>query len=409
MSTPTIRVLGVSAADEAALSVDDKVNAPSRLRLHGRISVFNQDGSFDTVRIRLQGAIHTRIGPQAAVEKIASTTIVKTNLDFKPAYSASRERTEEQYLDFVCPIPSSRRGAPDEFVPSMTLSGTTYLTKVTALTNREQLEGSCQVVYTLEAEFLRSPTKQVVRRISCPVDISSALTSLDVEVTSGGYSDHVEQIAKSQLRLDRFRGSQSQPKVSVHMPKLIGCAVNDFSTASTGCRRLTVPVSVNVAFPSQIRRQAQELLEKDSLRCSVTARWLTKRTFTTGSSAVESTVHSDRASTQKFAMTLPPLYKPNIETSKYTTSMELELLLPESISTPSVSTDLLKVSYTLDLSMRFEASGNDSLKGPYTANFSLPAVLRAAQPQSLISRRSFDPLLGLVEEQSVYAPPPYVY
>nr|XP_016247271.1 uncharacterized protein PV07_06835 [Cladophialophora immunda]KIW27055.1 hypothetical protein PV07_06835 [Cladophialophora immunda]OQU99711.1 hypothetical protein CLAIMM_05306 [Cladophialophora immunda] len=409
MSTPTIQVLGVSAAAESGMSVDDKMHARSRLRLHGRISVFNQDGSFDTVRIRLQGAIHTRIGSQAAVERMPATSIVKTNLDFKPAYSASRERTEEQYLDFVCPIPSSRRGTSDEFVPSMTLSGTTYLTKVTALTNRELLDGSCQVVYTLEAEFLRSQTNQLVRRISCPVDVSSGLTPLDVEVTSEGSSDHVEQVAKPQLRLNRLLGSQSQPEVSVHLPKLVGCAVNDLSTASTGCRRLTVPVSVNVALPSHIRRQAQSQLENDMITCSGTARWFAKRTFTTGSSAVESTVHSDRASTQKFAMTLPPLYKLSTETSKYTTSMELELLLPESISTPSISTDLLKVSYTLDLSMRFEASGNDSLKGPYTANFSLPVALRAAQPQSLISRRSFDPLLGLVEEQSMYAPPPYVY
>ncbi|OAP57009.1 hypothetical protein AYL99_09121 [Fonsecaea erecta] len=409
MSTPTIQVLGVSAAEEAGLRVDDKVNTRSRLRLHGRISVFNQDGSFDTVRIRLQGAIHTRIGSQAAVQKIPSTSIVKTNLDFKPAYSASQQRTEEQYLDFVCPIPSPRRGVPDEFVPSMTLSGTTYLTKVTALTNRELLEGSCQVAYTLEAEFLRSPTNQVVRRISCPVDVSSGLTPLEVEVTSDGYSDHVAQIAKPQLRWNRLLGSQSQPEVSVHLPKLVGCAVNDSSTASTGCRRLTVPVSVNIAFPSHNRRPAQSLMEKDSLNCSVTARWLTKRTFTTGPAAVESTVHSDRASTQKFATTLPPLYKSSTETSKYTTSMELELLLPESISTPTISTDLLKVSYTLDLSMSFEVIGNDLLKGPYTANFSLPVALRAAQPQSLISRRSFDPLLGLVEEQSLYAPPPYVY
>ncbi|EXJ72059.1 uncharacterized protein A1O5_04562 [Cladophialophora psammophila CBS 110553] len=385
------------------------MNARSRLRLHGRISVFNQDGSFDTVRIQLQGAIRTKIGSQAAVEKIPSTSIVKTNLDFKPVYSPSQQRSEEQYLDFVCPIPSPRNAPFGEFVPSMTLSGTTYLTRVTALTNRELLEGSCEVAYSLEAEFLRSQTGQVVRRISCPVNVSSGLTPLDVEVTSPSHSDQVEQVAKPQLRLNRLLGPQSQPEVSVHLPKMLGCATNDFSTASTGCRRLTVPVSVKVGLPSHIRRQAQSLLETDLLNCSVTARWFAKRTFTTGSSAVESTVHSDRASTQKFALTLPPLYKTNTETSKYTTSMELELLVPESISTPSISTDLLKVSYTLDLSMKFEVSGNDRLKGPHTATFSLPVALWAAQPQSLISRRTLDPLLGLVEEQSIYAPPPYVY
>ncbi len=80
----------------------------------------------------------------------------------------------------------------------MALSGTTYLTKVTALTNRELLNGSCEVLYTLEAEFLRSETNQLVRRISVPVDISSGLTPLDVEVT--GRSDKIEEIAKPQAR-----------------------------------------------------------------------------------------------------------------------------------------------------------------------------------------------------------------
>ena len=229
-------------------------------------------------------------------------------------------------------------------------------------------------------------------------------------MTSSGSSHHVEQVAKPQFRsMSRLLGSQSQPGLSVELPKTLGCIVSDFSTAGTGCRSLTIPVSVNVSLPSNARRQAQSLSEKDPLRCSVKAQWFTRRTFTTGSSAVESTVRSDRVSTQRYAVTLPPLYKSGPQGSKYTTMMELDLLLPESTSTPSISTDLLKVEYTLDLAMKFEATGNDSLKGPYTANFSLPVALQPAQHNSMISRRTFDPLLGFVEEQSMYAPPPYVY
>ena len=403
MSTPTIKVLGVSVAEQ---SIDEKVNSRSGLRLHGRVTVFNQDGSFDTIRIRLQGAIRTKIGSQVAVEKIPSTTVSKTNLDFKPVYSATRQKTEEQYLDFVCAVPTPNGAS--EAVPSMTLSGSTYLTKVTALTNRELLEGSCEVVYALEAEFLQSETNQLVRRISTPVDISSGLTPLDVEVT--GRSDRIEESAKPQARpLSRFLGSQSQLGLSVELPKMLGYVVSDTSTVSTGCRRLTVPVTVQVTLPSNARRQTRSSFGQDQLRCSVKARWFTRRTFTTGYSAVESTVHSDRVSTQNYAVTLPPLYKSSTKSSKYTTMVEMDLLLPESISTPSVSTDLLNVSYTLDLSMKFEASGNGLFKSPYNANLSLPVTLRAAQPSTMISRRSFDPFLGFVEEQCLYAPPPYVH
>jgi len=250
----------------------------------------------------------------------------------------------------------------------------------------------------------------VVRRISCPVDISAGLTPLDVQVTSSGHSDRVEETAKPQLRsLNRFLSSQSLPGLSIEMPKMLGSIISDFSTVSTGCRRLTVPISVNVSLPSNLRRHGQSLSEKDQLRCTVKAQWFTRRTFTTGSSAVESTVRSDRVSSQQYSLPLPPLYRSSTESSKFTTMVEVDLLLPESMSTPTISTKLLDVSYTLDLTIKVEASGNDSLKSPYVASFSLPLALRAASPNSMISRRSVDPVLGFVEEQSLFAPPPYVY
>lgn len=343
--------------------------------------------------------------------QLPSTTETKTNLDFKPVYSASRQRSEEQHLDFTCPIPSANalnsQSDVDGFVPSMSMSGTTYVTRVTAIRDRHLVEGACEVVYSLEAEFLRSGTNQLVRRISCPVDVSSELTPLEVEVNSLGSSDQVERVAKPQSRsLNRFIPSPSQPELTVSMPKMLGSIISDSSRLATGCRRFTIPVSVNVALP---RRLASSISETNTLKCSVKAQWYTKRTFTTGPSAVESTVRSDRASTQKFALALPPLYQDENDRSKYSTSMELDLLLPGSISTPSISTNLLSVSYSLDLSMDLELNGNGASKTPYTVNFTLPVTLRSAHPESIISRRTFDPLLGMIQEEALYAPPPYVY
>ncbi|KAI1617888.1 hypothetical protein EDD36DRAFT_425179 [Exophiala viscosa] len=412
MSTPTVQVLGVSAVEDSLSSLK-ALSQSQRLRLHGRISIFNQDNSFDQVTIRLQGAIRTKIGSQVAVENLSSSIKVMSNLDFKPAYSASRNHTEEQHLDFICPMPnvlckSSHCAAFDGFVPSMSLKGNTYVTQVTATTNRHLVQGRCDVVYWLEAEFLQSASSKVVRKVTCPVDVSSLQTPLEAEVASQSHFSLVERIAKPHMRALRLINSHSQPEVSIHMPKKLGYILSDSSRLATGCRSLCIPVSVNVRIPPHARRQAQSQI--DSLRCSVKTQWYARKTFTTGHSAVESRVDSATVSKQTLAPVLPPLYNSTSnKDTMYTTQMELNLLLPESTTGPSVSTGLLKVSYTLDLAMKFEIMGSDGAKSAYNADFSLPVTLRPAQPESVISGRTFDPLLGYVEEDVHYAPPPYVY
>ncbi|KAK5308641.1 hypothetical protein LTR99_001617 [Exophiala xenobiotica] len=405
MSTPTIHVLGVSAAEETFSSIEDKSSASPRLRLHGRIAIHNQDDRFDQVKIRLQGAIRSTIGSKVAVEKLNSSTEVLSALAFKPAYSASRQMVEEQHLDFSCPLPSSaptrearqnkssRNGNIDGFVPSMSLTGSTYITRVTAIRDRHLVEGRCDVVYWLEAEFVHSRSGHVVRRLSCPVDVSSLHTLLQVEVSSNQQSESVERIAKPQTRSLRYFGSHSQPEVLVSVPRKLGFMVSDSSRLATGCRKLSIPVSVNIRAPTNARRQAQSLMS-DSLKCSVKTQWYTRRAFSTGSLAIESVVKSDTVSTQKLALTLPPPYSSTLSDSSYTTHMELNLLVPESATNPSISTDLLSISYTLDLAMKFEMGNDDNVKSTYNAGFSLPVTIRTAQPEAILSRFSVDPLLG---------------
>jgi hypothetical protein len=92
--------------------------------------------------------------------------------------------------------------------------------------------------------------------------------------------------------------------------------------------------------------------------------------------------------------------------------MDLALLLPESISTPSISTDLLSIGYTLHLAMKFDLGGGDAVvKNAYVADLSLPVTVRTAQAASMeVHRRRLDLLLGYVEEDlRYYAPPPYAY
>lgn len=60
--------------------------------------------------------------------------------------------------------------------------------------------------------------------------------------------------------------------------------------------------------------------------------------------------------------------------------------------------------------MKFEFGADDeAVRGPYAAEFKLPLMLRTAQPQTTnVRQREFDPVLGLVEEEVLHGPPPYV-
>ncbi|EHY57418.1 hypothetical protein HRR83_002904 [Exophiala dermatitidis] len=452
MSTPSIHVLGISAAppggDEVFSGAEDKSAAGSRLRLHGRITVLGQDESFDKVKIRLRGAVRTKIGARMAVEKLSTSSVKRTNLDFKPAYSPSQQHTDEQQLDFACIVPLTRdRRKPssvttpahdarsryfndklDRLVPSMTMSGSTYITRVTALKDRHLVQGSCEVVYWLETEFLRSQTGEVVRKLSCPADISSLTMLMRAEVgdmSSNDPTGHLEQVAKpQQLRtMDRFFHSTTRPEVSIQMPKILGYLVSDSSSLATGCRRLSIPVTVDVALPLSTSDQRQRHLEVQTqcLKCTVKTKWFTRKTFTTGPSSMDSAINNTTASAQDMVLTLPPLYNGSGDGDgngngnsaagyrKYSTSMDLDLLLPESVAGPSITTELLHVNYILDLAMKFESE--DMLTTPYTAHVSLPVTLRVAEPCLVSTRHTYDPLLGYLEEdvdEMLHAPPPYM-
>jgi len=426
MSTPSIQVLGISTEESDWEYQSKQKSTTPAFRVHGRVSVYGQDGSFDSVRITLRGAVKTRIGPKNAVEKLPSSTLMKTHLDFKPTYTASRHAADEQHLDFVMQLPSrtikenSVKAAKVDptatFVPSLSLAASTYVTRVTALKDRHLVEGSCQVEYWLEAELLRS--NLVVRRMACPVDVSSLHVPLDVEVSNG--KKHVEQVVKPRSRgLSKVFSSQAQPQLSIRMPSQLGTISSGSAKFATGSRHLSIPVTVSLELPLGTSQQSLSSVEASTLQCTAKAHWYTSRTFATTNLShfaekpfnPETVVRNNTVSSQKLQLNLPPLYNSasgdNSSTSKYSTSMMLDLTLPESISSPSVSTELLDISYRLDLTMKF-AFENDSIMRPCTADFHLPVTLSAAQPTVMLNLQHLDPLSDLVEQGLILAPPPYI-
>jgi len=449
MSTSSIQVLGISTEDfDRDHQLKEKPNPA--FRVHGRVNVYDQDGSFDTVRINLRGAVKTRIGPKTSIEPLPTSTLTKTNLDFKPTYSASGHGAEEQHLDFVMPLPSrmaqqssakdAQASPTDTFVPSLSLSAKTYITRVTALKDRHLMDGHCQVVYWLETELLRSETNRVVRKMSCPVDVSSLHVPLNVEVSNG--QKDVEQVVKHKSRgLTRVFSSVPPPQLSIKMPNQLGTISSSSAKVTTTSRNLSIPATVTLDMPLGTTQQTLAALEKGTLHCTVKAHWYTRRTFATTNLShfegkpmnPETVIRTTTVSSQKLQLNLPPLYHlastsggqsasgggggggggGSSNTSKYSTSMMLDLTLPESVSSPSVSTELLDISYTLDLSMRFtfhnhSSNNNDSVMRPCGADFHLPLTLSAAQPAVMLSLQQPDPLSGLVERGLILAPPPYI-
>lgn len=428
MSTSSIRVVGISTEEFDSKDKSKQKSSPT-FRVHGRLNVNNQDGAFDLVRIDLRGAIKTRIGSKNAIEPLPSSTLVKSHMDFKPAYAASRHTAEEQRLDFMMQLPSrsSRQdslkgttdGSTNAFVPSLSLAASTYITRVTALKDRHLVEGSCQVVYWLEAELLRSNTDRVVRRLTCPVDVSSLHVPLIVEAHDEA---SVEQVIKPKSRrLSRVFNTAPEPQVSIQMPRQLGTMSSASAKFATGSRHLSVPVTVTLDMPAGASPQSLASLESSTLQCSVRTHWYTSRTFGTSSlSQFEgkplnpgTVIRNTTVSGQKLQLSFPPLYQSASDAStsnskKFSTSMMLDLVLPESISSPTVSTELLDIGYCLDMSMKLAFDNNDTIMRPCTADFHLPVTLAAAQPTILLNLQRSAPLSGLVEQGLVVAPPPYI-
>ncbi|KAK5065073.1 hypothetical protein LTR84_000908 [Exophiala bonariae] len=428
MPTSSIRVIGISTEEFDSKDQSKQKSSPT-FRVHGRLNVNSQVDAFDLVRIDLRGAIKTRIGSKNAIEPLPSSTLVKSHLDFKPAYNASRNATEDQRLDFMMQLPSrssrqekskdATNGSTNAFVPSLSLAASTYITRVTALKDRHLVEGSCQVVYWLEAELVQSGSERIVRKLSCPVDVSSLHVPLTVEAID---ETSVEQVIKPKSRrLSRVFSSVPEPQVSVKMPRQLGTMSSASAKFATGSRHLSVPVTVTLDLPAGTSHQTLTSLETNTLQCSIRTHWYTSRTFGTSSlSHFEgkqlnpgTVIRNTTLSGQKLELNFPPLYNSttdgNSSTSKkFSTSTMIDLILPESISSPTVSTELLDIGYCLDMSMKFAFDTNDSIMRPCTADFHLPVTLSAAQPTIMLNLQRSAPLAGLVEQGLVVAPPPYI-
>jgi hypothetical protein len=192
------------------------------------------------------------------------------------------------------------------------------------------------------------------------------------------------------------------------------------SSLTSKVRSLSIPLSVKLNTSTTALQQNPF---QGGLQCSVKARWHTQRAFSTSASALANkrsgcssndTVYNNTICKQAFDITLPPFYDPSTPHESYSfdnemrTTVDLDLRLPNSISSPSLSTRLLSISYRLELSMEFKLAMTGSGKKTYTVAYSLPLSLSMTQPDVVHSVLELESLEALLEQGLVDAPPPYV-
>jgi hypothetical protein len=221
------------------------------------------------------------------------------------------------------------------FLPSTTVSGSTVVTRSSALCDNHRAEGRCDVSYWLEAEFWRQNDQTCVRRLSCPVFLpSDGTNSFPLQLFAITKSSDVECLAKRALLprstkwWPRNTKATSPPVLRVRFMKDLGSLSSNKMGLPTQIRLLRVPISVllDTSLESQGRAGSQYSESYDetaaflvlrTLQCSLEVHWHTRRAFTATSRGAGKTIrHPDDNITipeasvvkQNMSLTFPPFY-----------------------------------------------------------------------------------------------------
>lgn len=372
-----------SMIEVMGISVEKGQSTGSGLRLQGRITTTNSQANFENVRICLHGAIRTKTGASTSVEPLSTTTEVKPAADFRPIHTFLVD-VDQEMLDFTLALPCiSTTSSTSTFLPPLFLSGSTFITCSSALSDRQRVDGTCEVSYWIEASFL-SAGNAVMHRATSIVDIASV--PLSVSFAQPGNSEHIYQLAKPQSNLvRRYFCSQPQPQtsLSVRIPRQLGPI---HWTGKTN-RNILLPISVALETHSDSSLPGQA-----STSCSISARWTTTHSFG------QPVITKSHISTQSIKTLLPPFYT-SASSNIHTTLTLLDLSVPSSLCNPSTSTTLLNIAYTLELDMRFEIG---DLRR--TVALKLPVVLSSVADQEMLDRGN--PVPG-IDDELVLGPPAY--
>ena len=294
-------------------------------------------------------------------------------------------------------------GREDEcgtLIPSMSFSGSTLVTESTALTDQHRVDGTCDVLYWLTAEFQSHGI--VTKTLRRPVDMQRLSTTLHLNASSSPTAN-LESTASVSLWSTIRRAWPSKRKspvstFSLSLPSHLGIISDSQERVGVKCQSIAIPLTVALQLPSHSTADTwSNGVLHHGLSADVTALWHTRRVFATNGLSQSRYRRRDcpRISrhtvvTEKAELTFPPLlcHKNDLYPSQgsatsgpvvYSTTDLFYMSLPETVSSPSVYTDLLRISYELELAVSFKGSKQSIGRlDRCTARMKVPLLLQLA-------------------------------
>lgn len=330
------------------------------------------DGVFEEVHYCFAGVVQTRIGAKANRETLTCQTDTRSLEDFQLCARESSDPFPSHYLDFILQIPTSGTlscvpGVSEvgDLPPSMSFSGSTYLAQHTALSDRQPLRGSCEVSYRIHAQFCRG--QKLVQELSMPITLLAdqqlvlkAPPLLDIAGCPRFNMWNIRKLSPT-LSLDLFDAQAMQ--IRHHLG--------------------TQDKSISVPYTVRLRHVDSDADCLQSLRCTVEARWCTRRSFAitklnnknSSSQRIDQVFRSDRQTRVVYLPPLWPIEPPGDanQVNTYAAKTDIVLFVPDCVAGPTIQCGLLSRTYTLQLSFCFEACWNVPR---YTIRRSMPVKVQ---------------------------------
>jgi hypothetical protein len=357
------------------------VDSGKIMQLNGRLSVLDDSISrhaFDTVQLNFRGEfsgdipiastsiehtigiIASTVGGKFVLEDIVTLTDVKTSNDFQASSIPGKDLSIGKHANFFFNIPRTAHrsdGTVRTLPLSSIISGVSSVTQRGTLSDRKIIPGECEVSYWIHAQF-RCAGREV-GSLNEPVRISSLYSDLRLSLSKGLPMN----IRAPFDMISRLRFTKApELTLSLYEPDV---AIN-YDPAS-GKRTAVIPLAVAMDLEALASGWAS-FDGRQSFKCTVEAKWKVNTRFSiapmrSSSQRLKPTeaVHkTTTASTQKSIILFRPLpgYQEDcglkFATSKsYVATSQLELLVPGSVSQPSLRWDYLSRGYSLDLRLKF--------------------------------------------------------
>jgi hypothetical protein len=282
---------------------------------------------------------------------------------------------ETKSLDFFFDIPHAKPVANPYIHPTQTLPSSThfqaskYIMSHTALSDREAIEGVCEVSYQVDARFLLQDS--VVFQTYCPVNVIS-LPDPKVSAAAKMLATEHKSIAKPAMLYRPWRRGKGDLWINVLEPEPI--------TWKPGAQPTCHPVNFFVKL--SLTQSTKAILQP--VQCSVQARWESVSRFSVIAQSNEASISNSSDPTLNMCKTtilkeqhakllFPPWYQIPADEGESTTTTTLTLVPPPLSAGSTFSTDLMSMSYIVDLVL----SVNDprGLGGSLSCGFRIPVSL----------------------------------